>query len=114
MPDTAATLTLADVYAQLPTVTCRLLCQDSCRDVPLLTAERDRLGLPDTFDVCPKLSGFGTCTVHEDRPLACRLWAVAENMPCPHGCQPTRSLTVAEASTLVATAEATGRGWVNL
>lgn len=105
---------LDQVYAQIPTVECRLRCQDSCRDVPILTAEQDRLQLPTAFDVCPKLSGFGTCTVHEDRPLMCRLWGVTENMPCPHGCTPTRMLTVAEGAALVDAAESAGGGWANL
>lgn len=105
---------LADVYAQLPTIDCRLRCQDSCRDVPLLADEQARLDLPTPFDVCPKLSALGTCTVHDDRPLMCRLWAVVENMPCPHGCTPTRTLTVTEGAAVVDEAERIAGGWVNL
>lgn len=110
----AASMSIVDVYTRVPAIECKQRCQDSCRDVPLLTLERDELGLPEHMDVCPALGGLGLCTIHKRRPLMCRLWGVAENMPCPHGCQPTRRLTVAEASALVETAEAVGDGWVNL
>lgn len=103
--------TLAELYAALPTVECRLLCQASCNDVPVLDGELERVG-DLAGRVCPWLNGFGTCSIHDDRPLMCRLWGVVENMRCPHGCTPTRMLTVAEGAAIVTDAERLAGGWI--
>ncbi len=49
--------------------------------------------------VCPYLDiETKRCTVHENRPLICRLYGVSEGLPCPHGCKPNpRYLTRDEA-----------------
>jgi hypothetical protein len=39
------------------------------------------------------------------------LWGVVENMPCPHGCTPTRMLTVAEGAAIVTRAEQLAGPW---
>lgn len=82
------------LYRQLPTVQCRGKCQQSCRGLDMTTAERRRIRhshgvhIPPKPPVCPALGPLGTCTVYPVRPLLCRLWGVAEAMPCPHGCRP--------------------------
>jgi uncharacterized protein len=104
--------TLAEIYARIPPVACRMRCQDSCHDVPILEAERQRLG-DLGCSTCPKLNKLGICTAHNDRPLMCRLWGVVENMRCPHGCEPaTGLLTVAEGAEIVAAAERVAGPWL--
>jgi Fe-S-cluster containining protein len=76
----------------------------------LLYDEREQLGDLGR-SACPKLNGLGLCTVHDERPLICRLWGVVENMPCPHGCTPTRMLTVAEGAAIVTRAEQLAGPW---
>lgn len=105
---------LADLYGSLPTVECRKLCQASCRDMPVVVAERDRLSLPLVMDECPKLTADGACSVYDDRPLMCRLWGVVENMRCPHGCEPSRVLSLAEAREFLVEAERIGGRWLNV
>jgi hypothetical protein len=105
-------MSLVELYDALPTLDCRLRCQESCHDIPLLYDERARLG-DLGCGTCPLLGAFGQCTAHHDRPLMCRLWGVVENMPCPHGCRPDRMLTVAEGAAIVEVAERVGGGWVN-
>ena len=102
---------LYELYDALPTVECRLLCQASCNDVPVLRDELERVG-DLAGRVCPWLNGLGTCSIHLDRPLMCRLWGVVENMRCPHGCQPSRMLTVAEGAAIVAEAEQLAGPWL--
>jgi hypothetical protein len=90
---------LEQLYAQLPPLTCRGLCEDSCAQlVDAGPLERRRiaqrgvdLDAPTADGACPALShalGGALCSVYEARPVACRLWGVAASMPCPHGCLP--------------------------
>ena len=88
------------LYAALPVLECRGLCGHSCSaHVDASTAERARvaavgidLDAPTPDGSCPALSRAlvpsGRCTVHEVRPMVCRLWGTAAAMPCPHGCVP--------------------------
>jgi hypothetical protein len=50
---------------------------------------------------CPMLDG-NRCSVHPVRPLICRMWGVAENMLCPHGCTAERTLSWDEGQALLA------------
>lgn len=89
------------LYASLPALECRGLCEASClTHVDASEAERARLrrrhGLeldaPTVDGTCPALSrtlGRGRCSVHADRPMICRIWGSAAALPCPHGCTPT-------------------------
>lgn len=86
---------LAEIYAQLPDVDCKGLCHLSCTAIPLeaveqrVIAERTGRTLPVlSLQRCEALTADKRCSIHEHRPLVCRLFGVAEGMPCPHGCQP--------------------------
>lgn len=104
------------IYATLPTVECKGLCHQSCAAVPVYDAELVRLEqvakrkLPvlemetpgrntailardwPRDGSCPLLV-MKRCTVYNDRPLICRIFGVAEGLPCPHGCEPTTKLS---------------------
>ena len=93
----AARLTLASMYASLPTVVCKGLCAESCGPIACSQAEADRMeaaaGRPLEFArrlTCGYLDqGNRRCTVYVVRPMICRLWGVAKEMRCPWGCEPT-------------------------
>ena len=102
--DAGALAELEVLYAALPALACRGLCGASCAaHVDASHAERSRiaaagadLDAPTTDGACPALSraivASGRCTVHEIRPMVCRLWGTATSMPCPHGCAPEGGL----------------------
>jgi Fe-S-cluster containining protein len=50
---------------------------------------------------CPLLR-HGRCTVYDARPMICRLWGLDDFMVCPHGCEPEKRLTHAEAIAFMA------------
>jgi len=107
---------LDEIYDSLPTVKCKGLCHQFCAAVPVYDVELVRLeraakrklpvldvGTPDrntniltTNELqdpsCPLLL-MRRCTVYSDRPLICRLFGVAEGLPCPHGCEPTKKIS---------------------
>lgn len=41
------------------------------------------------------------CSGYEGRPLICRLFGVAEGMPCPYGCKPFELITDKSAALLL-------------
>lgn len=102
---------IALVYAMVPKIACQGKCQEACGPIDGSDIEREyfekRTGqpFPDALKVlesrehrCPMLSAAtGRCNVYQHRPLICRLWGVAEGMPCPFGCRPERILTDREA-----------------
>lgn len=94
---------IEELYAQLPALSCRGLCEDSCAEhIDASAAERRRLldagvdlDAPTPDGACPALThtfGAGRCSVYTIRPMICRLWGVADSMPCPHGCVPAGGL----------------------
>src|SRR5579875_849678 len=101
-------LSLADVYARIPEIECKGLCEDSCGPIAMSVEEDARLRargvvIPPMLEAvaaidrgedyyCPALQDR-RCTVYEDRPAICRLWGATESMPCPHGCTPADPLT---------------------
>ncbi len=99
-PPAAALEELEALYAQLPDLQCRGLCEHSCAGhVDASHLERARilqrgvdLDAPTPDGSCPaltrNLAGAGRCAVHPVRPTVCRLWGAVEAMPCPHGCRP--------------------------
>ena len=95
--------TIDDIYAALPTIACKRLCQSACTLIPLSSPELSRLealGIsPPAFDgdgFCDKLDEMGHCTIYRDRPLICRSFGVVPELPCPHGCVPDFTLTAKE------------------
>lgn len=106
-----------DVYAQLPTIDCKGLCQASCGSIGMSRPEqarihaRHRITLPlltafatprNPLGRCPALTDDGLCGIYADRPFICRLWGLTEQMRCPHGCVPDGGfLPRAEAERLI-------------
>jgi len=93
---------LDEVYATLPAIECKGLCQESCGPIGMTPAEWQRLkeasGVEPSCDAslaCSLLKD-GKCSAYEARPAICRLWGVEESMPCEFGCKPTRYLNRAE------------------
>lgn len=87
------------VYATLPTIECKGLCQEACGPIAMTPAEWRRLkeaaGTEPTIDAehtCSLLKD-GKCSAYAVRPAICRLGGVEENMPCEFGCKPTRYLS---------------------
>jgi hypothetical protein len=117
--------TLADIYARIPEVACKGLCQDSCGPIAMSTEEDRRVreagvDIPSMADAvaalergedyyCPALQD-GRCTVYEQRPTICRLWGATESMPCPHGCAPGQPLGRDESFELLRQAADAGGG----
>ncbi len=111
---------LEDLYARIPRLDCRKLCGQACGPIVVPAAEWERLasagGPRESGDdlVCPYLERTsGLCEVYEARPLICRLWGVAETLPCPHGCEPERWLSAAEVEALLDEAIARSGGQVH-
>lgn len=99
---------LEALYAELPTVDCQCKCFGACASIGIAAAEFDRIAAAigytprsDDSGWCPLLDRqSGLCTVHQIRPMICRLWGVSECMQCPWGCEVTpRKLTEAEVYT---------------
>lgn len=118
-------LSLEDVYARIPPVACKGLCEDSCGPIAMSLEEDARLRelgvrVPSMVDAvaavergedyyCPALRD-GRCTVYQARPTICRLWGATESMPCPHGCTPADALTQQESHELLRLAGEAGGG----
>lgn len=103
---------LEALYAQIPSVVCQGHCHEACGPLGMSHVEWIRvkraspLRLAEAKQITCPLLKRGRCTVYAVRPMICRLWGVAENMPCFAGCRPERYLTIAEADALMAAAEA--------
>lgn len=120
-------LSLADIYARIPDVHCKGLCQESCGPIAMSNDEDRRLRargvtIPPMADAvesiergadywCPALKD-GRCSVYDDRPTICRLWGATTSMPCPHGCTPENALSQEEGYELLVLAGHAGGGMV--
>src|SRR5215471_3974627 len=103
---------LETIYAQVPSIACKGLCQDCCGPLGMSYLEWIRIKRASPLRLaeakhttCPLLK-HGKCTVYALRPLICRLWGTTENMPCFHFCKPERYLTITEADELMHAVEA--------
>lgn len=104
------------LYAELPRLDCKGLCQQSCGPIRMSRVEWDRIKRRvgskaerlRADSSCPMLSNAGHCTVYSIRPMICRLWGVAEDMPCPWGCRPERYLSQSEGFDLLRRAQELG------
>lgn len=54
---------------------------------------------------CSALGADNRCRGYEARPLICRIFGVAEELQCPHGCVAERLLTKEESLKLFAEVE---------
>ena len=112
-----ASKALDALYAGLPIVPCRQLCQESCGVIVMSRVEwvriTRRLGYRPrgkTSLVCPMLKQ-GRCIVHAIRPMNCRLYGALhdQRMRCPYGCVPDRILSDEEFGMILATVERISR-----
>lgn len=114
---------LEAIYARVPAIECRGLCVGACGPVPVhptelkqirLAAGRrvrasanpafgvgDNLILETRKELHCTLLRKGRCTIYHSRPMICRLFGVADGLPCPFGCQPERLLSRGEVEALV-------------
>ncbi len=96
---------LAGLYEQVPTVSCKGLCDDTCGPIGMGHREWARIAragvrLPSRAVAdeaarrlwargenyqCPALID-GRCSVYDQRPMVCRIWGVSEGLECPYGC----------------------------
>lgn len=114
---------LQALYESLPKVNCKRLCYDTCGVITAWPAEFDlmqeKLGfrpkflsseeavqlyqvpgdplIPSNCRSCPYLNG-ATCTIHDARPMICRLYGIVPEMKCSWGCRAERFLTEEEAA----------------
>lgn len=107
------------IYERVPKIACKGLCADQCT-VILMSATEERMMRdaghepPEMMTAlrakrCPLLCpSSGRCTAYEARPLICRLWGVVPEMTCPHGCQPERVLSKAQAKSIMHEVQAIG------
>lgn len=107
------------LYAELPAIECKRLCEECCGPVMMSRIEWERIiarcgkapaPTPEQRQrlECPMLKDGG-CSVYDIRPLICRLWGLVERMACPHGCTPERWLTDEEAGAFLTRAEQLSR-----
>ena len=98
------------IYATLPSIECKRLCQRSCGPLLMAQAEHDRIKdhLGPAFKrvqpqdlACPMLDPMGNCSIYRVRPAICRLYGLTEMLRCEHGCEPERWLSEDEARLLL-------------
>lgn len=102
------------IYAQVPTIECKGLCTDYCGPVDGGPREIQRMraagwSTPDYMAISAgddealrcSLLVDKRCSGYESRPLVCRLWGVAEMMPCPYGCTAERILDTEQSRVLM-------------
>lgn len=103
---------LEKLYATLPEINCKKKCGDFCGAIPVGPGEEDYISekygdenIPEPDDDlrCSQLTDGGRCSIHDRRPIICRLWGLIDNpkMRCPHGCKPERWVTDKEAHRLM-------------
>ena len=119
---TDRTTALRALERAVPKFACKSGCNDCCGLVPFLGPEKYRVSqirpmeqwepfqngawvlasALATFS-CPFSSQSG-CQIYDDRPIVCRLFGAvdAEMMTCPHGCEPSRKISDAQARAIIA------------
>ena len=92
------------LYDKIPSFHCKEGCVRCCDNwVQCAPEEEQRCGKFEFCDRnCPKLTDGG-CSVYEDRPLICRLFASSEIMPCPYGYGPENPLSEEETKEILKT-----------
>jgi uncharacterized protein len=80
------------IYAKLPKLDCKGLCQECCGPINMSRLEWHRIVRRLGFDPeptqdqindlrCPMLTTQGKCSVYGIRPLICRLWGILRPTP---------------------------------
>ena len=112
----AADAQMQVLYDRVPVIDCKGACRTTCTVIEMSDRERQRIAergvaiapltqsaVTTTPTPCAALGALGQCTVHDVRPMICRLWGTTEDLPCVYGCVPTGEyLTNAEAMELIA------------
>lgn len=97
---------IRQLYDQVPDIDCKGLCWNSCGPIDMSDAERNHISAKHGIAIQPYTPERDArwrageplhctalvdnrCTIHQDRPLICRLWGTTETVICPHGCVPT-------------------------
>lgn len=113
-------MNLKNVYESLPKIVCKKLCQESCGPIIVGAQERkeiaDYLGYDPFIEKkeilekfkdgkildynCPMLDS-GSCSIHNIRPLICRLYGVVKGMQCRFGCVPKKFMKASKARDLI-------------
>jgi hypothetical protein len=101
---------LADVYARIPVLRCKGLCQDTCGPVLATRHEvglmerrgNQRFGWQLRTGHCTFLDDTGLCSCYRDRPLICRVWGTLASSACPFGCEPDQWLMPSQFEYLLA------------
>lgn len=91
------------LYEKIPSFSCKEGCTDCCDNwIQFAPEEEERCGGFDCKEsACPKLDPKRGCTVYENRPFICRLFASCTPLPCPHGYGPEHPLTKEETDALL-------------
>lgn len=101
---------LEALYAEIPAIACKRLCVDSCGPIAASAGEGGRMFALTDIPLrlgedlrCGYLNKRGLCAVYDVRPVICRLYGVVDDhrMRCPHGCEPERWLSNAEARAMI-------------
>ena len=90
------------LYDKIPSFRCKEGCVRCCDNWIQFAPEEELRcdGFDFTGEICPKLGNAG-CTVYENRPLICRLFASSELMPCPYGYGPKTPLSEEETKSIL-------------
>jgi hypothetical protein len=94
------------LYHRIPGFECEPGCTACCGAIAMTRWEWDQVAekrhATASCLTCP-YSLDGSCAIHEDRPLICRLFGAVDHprLTCPKGRGPTRKLTAGEAQVLM-------------
>ena len=90
------------LYDKIPTFRCKEGCTKCCDNwIQFAPEEEARCGgFEFCGEKCPKLTDTG-CSVYEDRPFICRLFASGTPLPCPYGYGPENPLSEEETRALL-------------
>lgn len=118
---------LDNLYSQLPNITCKGLCHDSCGVIAASELEYQRIGnagasigprmsdpgfrqaRSDTGGWCPALGPVRNCTIYPIRPFICRAYGLGAGLRCQHGCVPDRIVPDVELWNIMARIEQLSR-----
>ncbi len=90
------------LYDKIPSFSCKEGCIECCdNQIQFAPEEGQRCGgFPFTSRWCPYITEKG-CSVYQDRPFLCRLYASSVLLPCPYGCKPEHPLSEEETRELL-------------
>lgn len=108
---------LQKMYDKIPGIRCKGLCYEACGPIIVSAAENKMIRaycnsrgiayMPLALSIaesmarvratgclaCPHLNEAKRCNIYPVRPAICRMFGVAESMPCPWGCEADGKMT---------------------